>query len=437
MAKMYSGKIVYVRKNYGMLSTIIDEHNVRLYFIVKSYMVENNKFILGKYVKFEIRNMTIRYTNVVCAYNLVPSNKNPKPIKVENIKNYPDVNLRGYYDLLDNQESINEETKKELAEHNDAVNIFFLDWILFLEKETKKIIETSLNKSGISHKEFIEKLSQNKQTSRIIKDALKMLKDDTLFRTESDSLNYKEKENDPNDIDVSDTPLSLLFEQLTLVELSNVLNVAYELCKDKLDEDYKILNYYLATMLSDVTFIRNKAAHGNAVVPLILDDAFGPSYFYEMTSIYPKWNSNDKINDVENYPAFEFIRYNTRMMAKEGINLAGIDGSPLQIALYYTKSLLINQAKKSLFSLIFLLMCVFSFCDKEKYKDFRYGAEYLGILLSDEKDTNVFFSFPSDKNSIRIQLTRILIPIFCYSETPTSFKMYSSISYKISQGKQQ
>lgn len=435
MAIEYSGKIVYVRNNYGLLSTTIDEHNVRLYFIVKPSMVMNDRFILGKYVRFKVRNMTIRYTNVVCAYNLTSANKSPKPIKLEDKKKYSDFELRGYYDLLDDSNVIDEETKKELVEHNNGVNAFFLSWILYLEKETKKIIEASLIKAGISHNDYIEKLSQNKQTSKIIKEAFKMLKDDTLFRAESDSLIYNEKDNDPNDIVVSDAPLSLLFEQLTLIELSSVLNVTYDLCKDKLDEDFAILNYYLSSMLSDVIFIRNKAAHGNAVIPLILDDAFSPSYFYEMASIYPNWNSNEKTNDVEKYPAFEFIRFNTRMMAKEGINLAGIDGSPLQIALFYTKSLLINQAKKSLFSMFFLLMCVFSYWSKEKYNDFRYEAEYLGVLLSDEKDTNVFFSFPSDKNSISIQLTRILIPIFCYSETPTTFKMYSSICYRISHGK--
>jgi hypothetical protein len=400
-------------------------------------MITNGQFNLGRYVKFEIRNMTIRFTNVVCAYNLISANKNPKPIKFEEQKCYPDLGMRGYYDLSDNLDSISEETKKQLSEQNDAFNAFLLNWILFLEKETKKIIQATIDKAGISQDNYLEILIQNKQTSKIIKDAFKMLKDDTFFRTVSDSFIYKTKDNDPNDVDVVYAPLSLIFEQLTIKELSCVLSVTYNICKEKLDKDFETLTYYLSTMLRDVTFIRNKSAHGNAVVPLILDHAFSPSYFYEMASIYPQWNSNNKINDVEKYPAFEFIRFNARMLAKEGVNLAGIAGSPLQIALFYTKSLLINQAKKSFFSFVFLLMCVFSYWSKDRFDNFICEADYYGILYSDEKESNIFSTFPSNNNSIRIQFTRILIPIFYYSGTPFTFKMYSSICRELIHDKKQ
>ena len=430
--KKYSGKIVYVRKNYGQLLTTIDGHNVRLYFFVKPNMVSDNFFVLGKYVKFEVRNMTIRYTNVVCAYNLISANKNPKPVKLESEKEFLDIGLRGYYDLSDDPKNISKETKEELITQNNAVNAFLLNWILFLEKETKRIIEKTIDMAGISHNDYLDKLIENKQTAKIIKDAFKTLKDDIIFREESDSFKFKEKENDPNDVDIVYAPLSLIFEQLTITELACIFKVTYNLCKEKLDKDFETLNHYLSTMLLDVAFIRNKAAHGNAVIPLILDDAFSPSYFYEMASIYPQWNSNNKTNDVENYSAFEFIRFNARMMAKDGVNLAGIYGGPLQIALFYTKSLLINQAKKSLFSLVFLLMCIFSYWDKEKYDDFRYEIEYLSILFSNEEESNIFLTFPSKENSISIQLTRILIPIFYYSDTPAAFKMYSSICYEVS-----
>ena len=428
MGKRYIGKIEFVRKNYGLVSTTIEDHNVKLYFITKPDMFDEKQcFVFGKYISFETRNLTIRDTNVVCAYNLKPNNEKPKKIKIEK-DSLSDSN----YDGVVSKELLKDlSVAGALSKKDNEANLFFFKWILYLEQETKDLICEMLNKASIDSSSFIDALKNNNKTSKIIKDVLNKLREDTLFRTESDSLKYIIKDNDPNDVVIVDAPVRLMLEQLTIKDISLVFNISYDKCKNKLDEDLDAMCFYFSNMLDDVVFIRNKVAHGKTVIPLILDDVFSPSYLYEMASIYPKWNSCEKTNDVEKYPAFEFIRYQTRSLAKAGINLAGIDGGPLQIALFFTKSLLINQAKRSFFSLMFLLMCVFSYWNDSKYNNFIKEIEAIGIICFERDHESVFSKLPSEDNSIRTQLSRLVAPIFAYADGPITFKLFSSISLKI------
>lgn len=427
--KRLEGKVSFIRKNYGALSTKIDNKTVRLFFLVKAEMVdENGNFILGENVSFQTRNVIIRGTNVVCAYNLKPLAETQKKIEPLENKNNADYNSYKYLNFLGDKYSVDEKTNKELMEQEKIIDLFFMEWILFLEKETKKILLFVLEKSFVKSKDFIALLKQDKLTSKIIIDSLQKIKENTFFSPASDSIIYAIKINDPNDVEVIDAPLIMILEQLTLKELSLVLKVCQPLYSKNIDDDKNKLLFYITSMIQDILFIRNKVAHGNIVVPYILDDIFSPSYFYEMASVFPSWNSNSNTNDVENYPAFHFIRFQTRMLAKEGINLAGISGGPMEISLFFTKSLLINQAKKSLFSFAFLLMCVFAYWDESKFSEFMSAISSVGILGTDSSPESIYSTFPNKKNSIERELTRLLFPIFYYCGIPQQFKIFSSIS---------
>lgn len=427
MGKRYNGEIIYVRKNYGLISTKVEDHNVRIFFLVKPEMLDNDSFILGKNINFLTRNLQIRGTNVVTAYDLKPDIVNPTKLKIENCENISDYYSQSYISLFKSEYPIDEETNNKLLEKEKMVADFFMRWILFLEKEIKEFLIFILDKQSISSLDFIDILKSENETKKIVCDALKKLQDNSIFRPESDSFLYSINEHDPNDVIIKDAPIMMILEQLTLNELAIVFNSCKKNYCKNINSDMKILFYYTTDMLSDVIFIRNKVAHGKAVIPLIIDDTFSPSYFFEMASVFPSWNSNDNFNNAENYSAFSFIRYITKSMAKEGISLTEISGGPMEQALFFTKSLFINQAKRSLFSLIFLLMCVFSYFDSSKYNEFMDDLISVGIVGFKKTPPSIYSEFPNKENSIECRLTRILMPIFKYSGSINNFKMFSSI----------
>ncbi len=432
MAKRYVGEVIYVKKNYGFLSTIIDNFKVRLFFVVKPEMIDNkNYFISGNKVTFLTRNITLRGTNVVSAYDIKPCEDSKKFCnKIDNYIKYD--RFKEYENVLECD--IDDEFKDKLINQEKKVALFFMNWILFIEEKTKDIIEEVLKTNDVDSSLFINILINEKKTKKFILDSLDRMKKNTMFRNESDYITYKLKENDPNDVEVCNAPILMLLDQLTINELCTIVEICYNKYHNNLSRDFKALFFYIKNLLPDIIFIRNKVAHGNCVIPSIIDDTFSPSYFYEMASIMPNWNSNENLNDVERYVPFEFIRYQARSLAKGGINLAGIDAGPLGIGLFFTKSLVINQAKKSYFSFAFLIMCIFSYWEDDYFDDFMDEIGYVGLLITDESPETIYSSFPK-KQPIRIKLSRILAPIFIYAGTPELFKSFSSISLNFSKTK--
>lgn len=422
-----NGKIVYVRKNYGLISTKLKGVDVRLFFIVIPEYIIDGKFGLGNYVTFETRNILVRGMNVVEAYNLKPFNSKPKTIKLVDKISFCSINAYGYTNIYSNCPLFDETINNKLVEKEKSCNSFLLKWILFLENQTKQFVDHILLKQNISSIAFINALLLDKKTNKIISDALRKIKDFCIFRTESDVLTFERNPSDPNDVCIKDAPIIMVLEQLTLNDLSSILNFVQINYFSNIAEDDKILLNYLTGMLSDVSFIRNKIAHGQIFIPLVLDPLFSPTYFYEMANAFPSWNSNEFYNNIEKYPAFTFIRFLTKSMAKEGINLSGINSSPQMVALFFTKSLLINEARKSLFSLMFLLMCIFTYWNNESFADFFEEFKKSGLFGFKESPTSIFSTFPDQNTNVEAQITRLLMPIFYYCHSPSSFKMYSSV----------
>lgn len=431
MGKRLKGEVTFIRTNYGEIKTTIDNINVKLYFIVKPEMVANGYFLLGKKVSFETRNVTVRGVNVVEAFSLLPDVENAKPIKIINKINFESLNKYGYKTIYKGKKYFNNEINNDLIEEEKEIDLLLFKWILYLEKETKLFVNRILKENKISSSDFIKELKNNKKTNKTIKEVFKKLKDDFIFRKESDSILFKNKPEDPNDVDIENIPILMFLEQLTISELSNVVSICNEKYASLLSEDDCVLLSFITNMLPDIAFMRNKIAHGNLFLPLIADDSFSPSYFYEMASAFPEWNSNKNLNDVRKYPAFEFIRFNTRMLAKEGINLAGINAPLMIIGLFFTKSLLINEAKKSLFSLVFLLMSIFSYFDDSFFKDFTDDLDSCGMFPTVQIRDCLLTKFPTEHESVFSTTYRLLLPIFGYCRNPILFKTYSKICFNL------
>lgn len=71
MGKRYTGRIVELYKNHGLIETTVEDHRVRLFFnIVPSMLDSSGSPFLHEIVSFETRKLTWHGINIVCAYNL-------------------------------------------------------------------------------------------------------------------------------------------------------------------------------------------------------------------------------------------------------------------------------------------------------------------------------------------------------------------------------
>lgn len=212
-------------------------------------------------------------------------------------------------------------------------------------------------------------------------------------------------------------------------ELSDILKAIFpELSsiKEK-DSDLYTFLWYLEGMLSDLSIIRNAVAHGNAITPLIIDDTFNPAYFYEMADAFPQWNSNESLNNAENYKAFTFIRFLAKGEAKGGVHLTGFyTGSPQIEALFFTKSLFLNPSKKSMFSMFFLIHATFSFFDDNQMSKFYEDLHKSGLSFYDGDSESMFTGFPSKNNSISSRLLKVVWLILKYGGK-NSFKCFADV----------
>lgn len=428
MGKRYTGKIVKLHKNHGMVETTINDHKVKLFFNVLPSMLDaRGNSLLCENVSFETRNMTWHDINIVCAYN-IKSKSGPiikidsAHIKEEDFSRFLFVSLR--------PESIpGKNTLDKLISTEKSISLFYLKWILYVEKVTKAAIAKAINLIGESFSWLVAKLSSTQSTKKIIKNALESVKEKTWLLSTSDFVTFSQKDNDPNDVVISDAPIDLLLSTVTLGELSDILKAIFaELSPiEEKDTDLYLYLWYAEGMLSDLSVIRNAAAHGNAITPLIIDDTFSPAYFYEMADAFPQWNSNDSLNDAENYKAFTFIRFLTKGEAKSGAHLSGRPiYSPQIEALFFTKSLFLNPARKSMFSTFFLLHAAFSFIDGSHRDIFYDDLHKSGLSFFDVDCESPFTGYPSKDYPISCRLLKIVYLVLKYGDE-NSFKSFATI----------
>lgn len=410
MGQRHYGRIIKLHKNYGIIETTISNHHVKLYFnIVSSMLNAKGESTLCENVSFLTRKMTLHNVNIICAYDV--KSESGKLVKISSPITKGDDFSRFLFATLRPDSIPGKNTLDQLINMERQVSLFYLKWILYIEKTTKLALTKAMKLVGKSSSWLISKLEANQTTKKIIKNALEGLKEKTWFSPMSDYVSFAQKDNDPNDVVVSDAPIELLFSTVTLSELADVLKAVFPeliLIEEK-DNDLYVFLWYLEGMLSDLSVIRNSAAHGNAITPLIIDDTFGPAYFFEMADAFPQWNSNESLNNAENYKAFSFIRYLVKGEAKNGISLTGLSfGSPQIEALF------------------FLLHASFCFFDSTVRAEFYDDLHNSGLSFYESDGESPFTCFPAKNNSISQKLFRVVWIILKYGET-SSFKCYASV----------
>lgn len=431
MGKRYQGRITELHRNYGLVETNVSMHRVKLYFnVVPSMLDVNGNSVLHENVSFLTRKMTWHGINVVCAYDVKVEGGPLVHISLFNNKE-PELSRFLFSSLRPNSVP-GKNTVNKLIDTERRVSLFYLKWILFVEKSTKLAIAKAMELIGESSSWLISKLKASSSTNKIIKNALDGIKEKAWLSPISDFVSFSQNAKDPNDVVVDDAPLELLFSTITLSELSDILIAIFpDLSSiEEKDPNLYIFLWYLEGMLSDLSVIRNSAAHGNAITPLIIDDTFSPAYFYDMADAFPQWNSNESLNDAEKYKAFTFIRFLAKGEAKSGISLTGLPiGSPQIEALFFTKSLFLNPAKKSMFSTFFLIHATFSFFDNSQREAFYYDLHKSGLSFFDGDEESPFTAFPAKNHSISQRLLRVVWLILKYSDK-NSFQGFATICRK-------
>lgn len=431
MSSFLEGEIKVIYENYGIVTANVAGKKIELYFLILPEMFTNDKFILTKKVKFKTRKIEVRKSDVLIAYNLKSFDNEEIFEKNSEMEEISVISASSYYEYLfksmANQSEIDSLSLKKLISSDKAAKEFFLKWILYIESTIKTIlIKLTI---GIDTDKIYNKLENYSNTKSIVSNRFKNIKNEYMFKPEYNLLKLKQHGSDPNNNKVIGCPIFLFLEALTLTELGEVLNVIIEeeLLYQKCDE-YKCL-YYIKDSFIEMSFIRNKSAHGNPLIPHILDNNFNPSYMYEMASAFPDWNIS---TNVENWSLFNFIRHTARSLAKRGIPLTNSE-SPMESALFFTKSLLINPAKRSFFMFFYVMMVITEYLNVTRENDFwNESMVIINNFSSFKLNENIFNYFPSKDYSIKNKLSRVIIPLITYKmQGAGNFKMSLEIAFDL------
>jgi hypothetical protein len=421
MGKKYEGKIVDIYKNYGIIKSIIDDHEVTVHFLILPDMLIDGVFQMTEIIKYQMKNIEIRKSKVYVAYNLENIvDQEIKSWKLSKHK-FEKIITDDHYTYLfkkmaGNDHDISQENLNSLIKYDKQAKEFFLKYILYIESQMKDTLIYIFNKLQISTTTIYRVLKGNGKTKSIVDRQFKFVKSEFMFKPEFSTLSLKKSENDPNDIVVSDCPIPLFLETLSLNELGEVLNQILQkidLSNKKTHEKYKYL-YLVKESFLELAFIRNVSAHGNPLIPIVLDNNFNANYLYDMASAFPSWNSKES---VEKWELFNFIRFTARSLYKQGIPLVN-SGGPQLSALAFTKSLLINPAKRSFFMFFFVMLSTFEYIDSNIEKEFWNESTFLiHSILGEEVTRNYFDEFPNKEYSVKTKLTGLILPLISYRTT--------------------
>lgn len=428
MAKQFSGIIEEVFTNYGTVSTLIDDKKVSFFFFITPDMLYKGKYLrIARKVNFRLINSQIRDVKVKIATDISScSGEKIKKFKVSrksitSVNDYHAYIFQHFYKVTDT------EILQELIDKDIELKEVILKWVLKIEKNIKSQLTMLLNEASINSLEFYEALDQNNSLKNLKNKIFKLLKSRYMFRAEFELFKIdKSDNNDVASIKLVDVPLTLFFENLTIDELSKVYNYAIEFFHAKFNSrsnSYIFLNFS-KQMFTEISIIRNVSAHGNPLIPTILDDSYSPNFLFDLKSVWPSHNSGNNIE--EEWELFNTIRWSTRMLTKEGI--APIyAGSPQLTGLYISKYILINPARRSFFSFLFVTLCYFRFIDNSEEKIFYQDmSSFMSIPYECyiyDTENNIFFNYPKD-NSVLRQLF-----VFTYMLFSEEFWQHLSISY--------
>ncbi|WP_203265163.1 Abi family protein [Streptococcus uberis] len=394
--KRYHGQIEKVFNNYGILSSEIDGIKVSFFFFITPNLLYKGKdFRITKEVTFSLVNSQIRGVKVKIATNLKQCpDKKYKKYKISKndiyaVDDYHQYIFKKFYGVE------NEEILSTLIELDTEFKEIVLKWTLRIERVIKNQILNLFSENEINSQNMYEKLEQDKTLKNLKDKTFKSLKSRYIFRSEFELFKIEEDKNgNLASFDLIDVPLALFLENLTIDELGKVYQYIMMAYKDQMTKEsqtFKFLNYN-KQMFSELSIIRNSCAHGNSFIPLILDDSYSPSFLFDLESVWPNHNSGNNVE--EEWELFEAIRFSTRMLYKSGIVLFNA-GSPLLSALYLSKYILINPARRSFFSFMFIVLSYFKFIDNTDEKKFyKEMQKYILVPLEDEEDL--------EENSLKI-----------------------------------
>ena len=222
MGKRYKGKIVELHKNHGLIETIVKNHKVKLFFnILPSMLDSSGNLSFHEKVSFETRNMTWHGINIVCAYDL--KDEGGPIVKTASLHIKETDFSRILFASLRPDSLPGKRTLNGLIDTERNVCLFYLKWILFVEKSTKLAIKKAMELSCLTSSWLIAKLEGVSSTRKINKNALESVKEKTWLLSTSSFVSFIQRDNDPNDVVVSDAPIELLLSTVTLGELSDIL----------------------------------------------------------------------------------------------------------------------------------------------------------------------------------------------------------------------
>ncbi|MGM0752566.1 MAG: Abi family protein [Bacillota bacterium] len=417
MGEKYVGKIVDVYKNYGIIKSTIENHEVTVHFLILPDMMTDGVFRMTENITYQMKNIEIRKSKVYVAYNL----ENIIDLEIKSWElakhKFEKTIINDHYTYLfkkmaGDDHDISQDILNTLINYDKKAKEFFIRWILYIESQIKDTLIYILKKLQISSTTIYRVLNDKGSTKSIVDRQFKFVKSEFMFKPEFSTLSLKKSEKDPNDIVVSDCPIPLFLESISLNELGEVLNQILEkldLSNKKTFEKYKYL-YLIKESFLELAFIRNSSAHGNPLIPIVLDNNFNANYLYDMASAFPSWNSKES---VERWELFNFIRFTTRSLYKQGIPLVDA-GSPQLSALAFTKSLLINPAKRSFFMFFYVMLSTFEYIDSSIEEDFWEESSFFVHSISGEETKNYFDVFPNKKYSVKVRLTRLVLPLISY-----------------------
>lgn len=249
------------------------------------------------------------------------------------------------------------------------------------------------------------------------------------FRKEFELLSIDRSNNgDIKNVEIKDAPLALYLENTTVDELGKLLNVILDkfFCHSTVYDDEKIIFMeQIKEMFPELSLIRNECAHGNPFVPLILDDNYSPSYLYDLSSVDPNFNSGDSVTD---WKLFEPLRWTIRQLTKRGMTPFYKGG--LQITgLYTAKYILINPARRSFFSFLYIIEFYFRYVDAAKKNDFIIDLKDFVLFFGEDEniESNMFNNYPKE-NLVFHQILNFIYPPYFED----AFWIFSSRIIKVS-----
>ena len=411
------GYIDSVHSNYGVIKAQDGDFTVKYLFYIFPDMISNGVFKSTKKITFSLTTSQVRGVKILLAYNV-------KSIDGQKSENFPVNqlsinNTRDYHDFIfKNFFKENDDTIIDnLAEEDIRFKEFILKWVLFMENEIKKSTLKLSRKYELTLKEIYTKLSESSNTKKIHKDIFDKLKRNYVFRSEFELLEISQASSgDIRSFKVDSAPFELYLENSTIDELGKIVKVFFTTfikVKDIHDKDSLFLGHVI-DMFLELSIIRNACAHGNPLIPLILDDKYSPNYLHDLSSVYPKFNSGDS---VEDWKLFEPLRWVTRQLTKKGI--APLYKGGLQVTgLYTAKYILINPARRSFFSFLFIIEYFFKFVAKDEAPEIKFKKEFNNFLPyfdlgeDDSDDTNkLFVKYPKEEPVLK-QIFKFIYPLY-------------------------